>query len=154
MPVHRYEKWWLTFGIGTLAVFLAVLGLRAFASGHTPPGSVLTVDPELIDTIAPWNAPGVYDRGDRVDVYLVGQAFSYAPNRIEVPVGKPVTFHAVTKDVVHSFTIVGTTVNMMLIPGYANEATYTFKAPGRYLVLCNEYCGVGHQFMQAEVIAQ
>ncbi|MBE3595557.1 MAG: cytochrome c oxidase subunit II [Hydrogenibacillus sp.] len=154
MTIHRYEKIWLTFGIGALIVFLSILGFTAFAEGHTPPGGVLTIDPQLIDTVAPWNAPGVYDRGERVDVYIVGQVFAFNPNRFEVPVGKPVTFHAVTKDVVHSFTIVGTTVNMMLIPGYVNQATYTFKEPGSYLILCNEYCGAGHQVMQAEVIVR
>ncbi|MBE3593985.1 MAG: cytochrome c oxidase subunit II [Candidatus Carbobacillus altaicus] len=151
MHLHRYEKIWLSFGITSLIVFLAVLAFTAFAEGHTPPGGILTVSPESVDQVPPFNAPGVYDRGDYVDVYIVGQIFSYNPNRIELPLGKPVHFYVTTKDVVHSFTIIDTTVNMMLIPGYVNSATYTFEKPGSYLVLCNEYCGAGHQLMQMEV---
>ena len=35
MHLHRYEKWWLTFGIGALIIFLAIVGIQAFHQGHT-----------------------------------------------------------------------------------------------------------------------
>ena len=34
------------------------------------------------------------------------------------------------------------------------EATTTFETPGEYLVVCNEYCGLGHHLMQGKVIVE
>ncbi|CCQ95728.1 Cytochrome c oxidase subunit 2 [[Clostridium] ultunense Esp] len=152
MHIHRYEKIWLTFGISALVLFLIVLGFTAFAQGHTPAGGLQTIDPKLVDQTPPFDNPGVKKVDEnRYEVNLIAQVFSFKPNKVQVPVGKEIVFNVTTKDVVHSFTIVGTNVNMMLIPGYINTAKYTFDKPGKYLVLCNEYCGAGHQLMQMEI---
>jgi cytochrome c oxidase subunit 2 len=53
-------------------------------------------------------------------------------------------------DVIHGFQIAGTNVNVMVFPGYIAEITWKVPAnmpPGKYLVVCNEYCGAGHQNM-------
>ena len=36
---------------------------------------------------------------------------------------------------------------MMLEPGYVSEYVTTVDKAGEYLILCNEYCGIGHSFM-------
>ena len=45
----------------------------------------------------------------------------------------------------------GTNVNMMLEPGYISEVVTTFKNPGEFLIVCNEYCGVGHHMMHSMI---
>jgi cytochrome c oxidase subunit 2 len=40
----------------------------------------------------------------------------------------------------------------MAVYGNINKTTVCFKKPGVYKITCHEYCGVGHQLMQAEVI--
>jgi cytochrome c oxidase subunit 2 len=40
----------------------------------------------------------------------------------------------------------------MIVPGEVTHVTYTFSRPGEYLVLCHEYCGLGHQQMYTKVI--
>jgi len=42
-------------------------------------------------------------------------------------------------------------VNMMAVPGEVNEMTYTFDEPAEYLLLCNEYCGIGHEYMATTI---
>ncbi|WP_442915546.1 hypothetical protein [Mangrovibacillus sp. Mu-81] len=37
MHMHRYEKWWLTLGTGSLIIFLIILGISAFHQGHQLP---------------------------------------------------------------------------------------------------------------------
>ncbi|MEH7388103.1 cytochrome B5, partial [Bacillus sp. JJ1521] len=34
---------------------------------------------------------------------------------------------------------------------YISSYTQTFSKTGEFLVLCNEYCGVGHHLMMAKV---
>ena len=64
---------------------------------------------------------------------------------------KKVIFKVTSMDVQHGFEIAGTNVNFMVIPGYIATVTWTPppNAEGVFLVVCNEYCGVGHQDMYA-----
>ncbi|MGO4889648.1 cytochrome c oxidase subunit II [Anaerobacillus sp. MEB173] len=151
MHLHRYEKIWLTFGIGSLFVFLITIGVSAFAYGNQPPSHMAQVDPQNLEA-SPFGEPGLTQIDDNTyKATLVAMAFGYQPNKIEVPVGSKVIFEVTSKDVVHSFTIPHTNVNMMITPGHVNMAEHTFTEPGSYLVLCNEYCGTGHQYMQMTI---
>ena len=152
MDFHKYEKIWLVFGILSLVIFLSIVGITAFGQGHTPAGGMDTIDPEKVNEIAPFDNPGVRQIDKNTyEVAIVGMAFGYQPSEIRVPVGKEIIFTLTSTDVVHSFTIKDTKVNMMVVPGRITHKSYTFDKPGKYLVLCNEYCGTGHHFMSTEI---
>ncbi len=40
----------------------------------------------------------------------------------------------------------------MVTPGWVSTVAHTFKKPGKYLLVCNEYCGAGHQLMAGEIV--
>ncbi|MBU9723791.1 MULTISPECIES: cytochrome c oxidase subunit II [Bacillaceae] len=152
MHLHKYEKIWLVFGIGSLVLFLAVLGVAAFAFGHQPPSHMAKVDSQNLDQDVAFSEPGVTQINDNTyQARIIAQAFSYKPSRIEVPVGSTVYFEITSADVVHSFTIPETNINFMVTPGHVNMAEHTFNEPGEYLVICNEYCGTGHHHMQMRI---
>ncbi len=152
MHMHKYEKIWLYFGGGALLIFLIVIGVSAFYMGSQPPSCLVTVDPENVEATEPFDEPGVKQIGENeYQVTMVAQAFSFTPNKIEIPKGATVHYTVTTKDVVHGFEIAGTNVNMMLTPGYISTYTETYDEAGEYLILCNEYCGTGHQLMSATV---
>jgi len=85
-------------------------------------------------------------------VYMVAQMWQFQPAQIEVPVGSEVDFFVTSKDVVHGLHINDKDVNMMAIYGNINKTTVKFEKAGIYKITCHEYCGIGHQSMQAEVI--
>jgi cytochrome c oxidase subunit II len=150
MHIHKYEKWWLVFGIGSLAAFLIILGVGAFHSGTHPNDSKKTLNYEEVDNYEPFNNPGVHKvEGKEWDyeVVLIASAFSYTPNEIEVPLGSVVKFTATSRDVIHGFQIAQTNINMMLEPGYVSEYIAEMNQPGEYVIVCNEYCGTGHTSM-------
>ncbi|MEK6268506.1 MAG: cytochrome c oxidase subunit II [Planococcus sp. (in: firmicutes)] len=152
MHLHKYEKIWLTLGITSLIVFLSVVGVSAFSQNHTPAGGMETIDPKKVNETAPFDNPGVTQLDD--DTYqatIVAMAFGYNAPELRVPVGKEVIFKVTSTDVVHSFTIDNTKVNMMVVPGRITTKSYTFEKPGTYLILCNEYCGTGHHMMYTEI---
>ncbi|WP_153122502.1 cytochrome c oxidase subunit II [Peribacillus tepidiphilus] len=154
MHMHKFEKIWLIFGVGALLVFLTVLGVSAFYMGNQPPSCLATIDPEKVDTTKPFNEPGLKKvEGEEWDYELVfvASAFAYNPGKVEIPKGSKVKIIATTKDVIHGFEVAGTNINMMLEPGFISEKVATFNKPGEYLVLCNEYCGVGHHMMNARI---
>lgn len=152
MHLHKYEKIWLVFGILSLIVFLSVVGVSAFHQGNTPSGGHMTIDPNKVRETAPFDQPGLHEKSDGTyEMVIITQAFGYDAGELKVPAGKEITFTLTSEDVTHSFSIVGTNVNMMAIPGQVNHKTHTFKEPGKYLIICNEYCGSGHHYMSAEI---
>ena len=70
------------------------------------------------------------------------------------PANRPVTFRLTSADVIHGFEIVGTNGNTMVVPGYVSQFTTTFRTPGEYLIVCNEYCGLMHHGMVGKVIVK
>jgi cytochrome c oxidase subunit 2 len=85
-------------------------------------------------------------------VYAVARMWQFEPAQIYIPTGSEVDFFLTSTDVVHGFNIVEKNVNMMAVYGNINKQTVKFDKPGVYKITCHEYCGVGHQNMQAEVI--
>lgn len=155
MHMPRAEKIWLTVGLLTMFAFAVILGVNAFAMGAQPPSNAQVLDPTKVSQTPPFDQPGLKQLGTKNYVAnMTSFVFSFAPNRLEVPVGSTVTFNVTSKDVVHGFEIPGTNVNMMVVPGLVNSATHTFTQPGDYLILCNEYCGTGHQLMAAHLIVK
>lgn len=154
MHMHKFEKIWLVFGITSLLVFLTVVGVSAFYMGNLPPSSLTTIDPEKVDTTKPFNKPGlnkVEGKDWDYELVFVASAFSYNPAKVEVPKGAKVKVMATTKDVIHGFEVAGTNINMMLEPGYVSEYVTTFNKAGEFLIVCNEYCGVGHHMMNSRI---
>jgi len=153
MKVDLYEKIWIGIAIGLIAVFIGSIFYGAAVYAGHPPSHVETIDPKTARTDERFAQPGVTVRPDgSVQVVLLAQMFSFLPNEIRVPAGKPVTFRMTSPDVVHGFQIVGTNGNTMAIPGYVSQFTTVFKEPGEYLIVCNEYCGLGHHYMQGRLI--
>ena len=149
MNVHRYEKAFLAAGAAMLVLFLGALLYASVGMGMHLPGAVGRIDPKKVYQTAPFVrevAPGRYE------AVVVGQAFAFNPAEIRVPRGSEVTFTATTVDVIHGFAIEGTRVNVMLIPGQVTRVTYRFDRAGEHLLVCHEYCGVGHHAMAGRVI--
>jgi cytochrome c oxidase subunit II len=64
----------------------------------------------------------------------------------------PVAFVTRSNDVNHGFAIYKGhkfIAQIQVVPGKSSTLFHTFGTPGRYSVLCLEFCGVGHQKMTA-----
>lgn len=85
-------------------------------------------------------------------VFAVARMWQFQPAQIYIPVGSEVDFYLTSADVVHGFNIAEKNVNMMAVYGNINKTTVKFDKPGVYKITCHEYCGLGHQGMQGEVI--
>lgn len=152
MHVHRSERLWIMFGVAMLAVFLATITTAAIVDGLVPPSHVQTIDPTKVSETPPFDRPGLRKIADGVyEAYYVGQIFSWTPNHIEVPLGSKVTFYVTSADVEHGFSFPETGINTMVTPGWVSSVSYTFRTRGKYLLVCNEYCGAGHQMMAGSI---
>jgi len=150
--MHRAEKIWMTAGIAMLVVFLATLTTAAIVDGFVPPSHVQSIDPTKVSQTAPFDHPGLHKLADgSYEAYYVAHIFSFDPQHLVIPLGAHVTFYVTSPDVEHGFSIPLTGVNTMVTPGWVSTVSHTFKAPGKFLLVCNEYCGAGHQMMAGDV---
>lgn len=152
MKIDLYERIWM-WGVGViLAAFFASTAVGAYGGAMHPPSHVETIDPKTVLTESPFRRPGVFaDQHGRVHARIVGLTFAWLPAALAVPAATPVTFHVTSTDVVHGFQIVKSNGQAMAIPGYVSQFTTQFDEPGEYLIVCNEYCGVGHHVMSAKL---
>ncbi|WP_226005263.1 cytochrome c oxidase subunit II [Natrinema salinisoli] len=153
MNIHTYEKAWLVAAMVLIVGFMATI-----TYGAVGPGIAMidddggTIDPAEINDHERFGDPGVeHVGGNEYEVNVVAQAWAYTPEQIEVPANSEVTFYVTSRDVTHSFSVVGTNVNTMVIPGQISEMTVRFDEPGEYGILCNEYCGEYHHTMEGKL---
>lgn len=154
MKVDLYEKIWMWGAAVLILMFVSALLFAATTQAIHPPSHVETIDPTTAGESGEFAEPGVSLTADGARVVMRAQMYSFQPSEVRIPRGKPVTFRVTSTDVLHGFQIVGTNANMMISPGYVSQFTMTFAQPGEYLILCNEYCGLGHHLMQGKLIVE
>lgn len=155
MHVHLYERAWMWLAGVTIALFLGITVFAVVSQGRLPPSHIETIDPLTIWTDERFADRGVVTNDDgTATVNMIAMMFAFLPNEVRVQVGQSVTFRMSSADVVHGFQIVGTNGNTMVIPGYVSQFTTTFDQPGEYLIVCNEYCGLGHHSMYGTLIVE
>jgi cytochrome c oxidase subunit 2 len=155
MHVDTYERVWMWLAGVLVVVFLGVIVGTAAMGAIQPPSHVETVDPATLASHPEFGAPGVKENADgSVTVAVVAAMFSFNPDPIEVPAGRPVTFRLTSADLIHGFQVVGTNANAMAVPGYVSQFTVTFGKPGEYTIACNEYCGLMHHQMVGKLVVK
>ncbi|MFP8951379.1 cytochrome C oxidase subunit II [Natrialbaceae archaeon A-arb3/5] len=153
MNIHTYEKLWLVAAMLLIVGFIATITYGSVALGITMVGDQeATVEPTELSDDDRFDDPRVEQVGENeYEAYVVAQTFSYQPDLIEVPENSQVTFYVTARDVIHSFSVVGTNINTMAIPGEVAEMTVEFDEPEEYGIVCNEYCGPDHHNMEGQL---
>jgi cytochrome c oxidase subunit 2 len=155
VKVLGYERAFLAVGAGVLATCLVALLYASVGMGIHLPGPAGRVDPQRALQTPPFDRVGVRQTGrNQYEAVVVGHMWAFDPPMLRVPAGAEVTFVATSLDVIHGFEVAGTRVNMMLIPGQVSRNTYRFKQPGEHLLICHEYCGLGHHTMFGRLIVE
>jgi cytochrome c oxidase subunit 2 len=99
---------------------------------------------------------------DAMDLYVIGKQWMWhlqhpdgtrENNELHVPVGKPVKLVMISQDVLHSFFIPEFRIKQDVLPGRYTYQWFTATKPGKYRLLCTEYCGTQHSEMGGYVYA-
>jgi len=130
--------------VGILTTFLGITlpRLPYPAEGHLPDRIVHVVGKQFafalsespIETDAQWE-----------------EVASFAPP-VRIPVGRLVEFRVTSFDVNHGFSVYSPGGRLLAqtqaMPGYVNRLRLRLTEPGRYTVLCLEFCGSAHHRMR------
>ena len=68
-----------------------------------------------------------------------------------LPVNKAVVLNLTSLDVIHSFYVPAFRQKEDCVPGKTNQMWFIPTLIGEYWVLCAEYCGMNHSYMEAKV---
>lgn len=148
------EKKWLYVALGVIALLVGSILYTGFAHNIHPPGKMETIDSSSLH-LSPEFAEenlGVHTNADgSLRVTLVAARYGFFPRDIRVPANTPLTFRIASADVLHGVHIPMTNMSTMIVPGYISTVHTLFPKPGDYPMLCNEYCGMGHDHMWSRV---
>ena len=152
--IDQLEQKWIAISLIVIGLFVGIITIDAFFHGVNPPSKVETVDSaslHLNKEFAEDNLGVTIDSKDNIIIRMVAGRYAFSPGHIEVPAETKLTFRWVSMDVLHGVHIPMTNMSTMIVPGYVAEITTTFPRPGQYPVLCNEYCGMGHNHMWSNI---
>ncbi|MFZ2451235.1 MAG: cytochrome C oxidase subunit II [Methylovulum miyakonense] len=152
--IDPLEKKWVTISLMVVGLLVGIITLDAFFHGVNPPSKVETIDSaslHLSKEFAEENLGVQVDGKGAVTIRMVAGRYSFFPKHIDVPAETPLTFRWVSMDVLHGVHIPMTNMSTMIVPGYVAEVSTTFPKPGEYPLLCNEYCGLGHNHMWSNI---
>jgi cytochrome c oxidase subunit II len=152
--VDHLERKWITIALLTVGILVGVMTIDATIHGINPPSKVETIDSAKLHLSKEFaeDQLGVQlnDKGELV-VKMVAGRYSFFPKHISVPAETKITFRWVSMDVLHGVHIPMTNMSTMIVPGYVAEIVTSFPKPGEYPILCNEYCGLGHNHMWSNI---
>jgi cytochrome c oxidase subunit 2 len=87
-------------------------------------------------------------------IQVVGHQWAWQMDPGPIHAGTPVAFEVTSADVNHGFGIYDASDRLLAqtqaMPGVTNRLVYTFAQPGKYRILCLEYCGLAHHGMITE----
>jgi cytochrome c oxidase subunit II len=69
-----------------------------------------------------------------------------------LPVNKPVRLNLYSPDVIHSFYISAFRIKEDIVPGKNNYMWFIPTIEGSYDILCAEYCGLRHSYMESKAV--
>ena len=168
-PENKKLEYWLT---GLTAIGVAAMltpGLFVWAKFVDVPDDAHVV--EVVGQQWHWTFryPGEDDKLGEVDAERISMENPFGidpedPNgqddvvvyspEAHIPINRPVKFLLRSKDVLHNFTVAQFRVKMDLVPGMNTFLWLSPTRNGRFELLCEELCGIGHHTMRGAVIVE
>jgi heme/copper-type cytochrome/quinol oxidase subunit 2 len=89
-------------------------------------------------------------------IHVMAMQYDFRPNTLRLAAGEEYELRMLSTDVVHAFSVQmgSTSYNAVVMPGVVSSLKLKPTRPGRYLVFCNEYCGIGHDSMYFSIIVE
>ncbi len=164
-PVNRREATWLGIaGVWSLAIFGWMSGFTRFGD-QNPVGETYAVEPaEYRQTVQEYKEEAEQtDEGHIIppgdSVYIGGQRFNWDGLPVVLEAGREYDIHMGAYDVQHGFSIrpehsLSQQINLQILPDTEWVVPMTFEDSGTYHVICNEFCGRGHNGMHGTLYVE
>ena len=81
-------------------------------------------------------------------VTISAKRFEFTPNQITLKRGEPVTLRVSAEDRDHGLYQKDLKIDLDLTPDHLSEVTITPEKSGRFVAICDHFCGSGHGNMK------
>ncbi len=154
MHVDKTEKKWVILSFIIAFGMMGILASYAINKNFHPPSNVETINSTTLHLSEEFNEDsiGIKREADgSLRVTMVAARYGFFPHNMKVPVDTPIKFRLASADVLHGVHISKTNMSTMIVPGYISEVNTTFPKIGKFPMFCNEYCGLGHDYMWSQL---
>jgi cytochrome c oxidase subunit 2 len=109
---------------------MALLGLLALAS----PAASRAQDPKVIE--------------------ITAKRFQFTPSEVTLRKDEPVILRLHSEDVVHGFFMKKLGIDATIEPGKTTDVALTPHQAGRFVTICDHFCGTGHGNMKMTLVVE
>jgi cytochrome c oxidase subunit 2 len=167
---HNSKLEWILVGLTSVGIVAMLApGLWAYNNLITPPNDALTV--EILARQWQWRFrfPGKDGVLGRTDIAFVSAQNPFGLNpddprgqddilidgpELHLPLNRAIKVVQRSQDVIHAFFVPQFRVQIDSVPGTASTYWFMPTRAGRFEILCNEYCGLGHSNMRGYVVVE
>jgi cytochrome c oxidase subunit 2 len=87
-------------------------------------------------------------------VEITARRFEFSPAEVTLKKDEVVTLRLRSLDVTHGFFQRALGIDLEIEPGKVTEVTITPRSAGRYVTICDHFCGSGHGNMKMSFVVQ
>jgi cytochrome c oxidase subunit 2 len=93
------------------------------------------------------------EEGPRV-IVITAKRFEFSPKEITLKKGETVKLQLRSEDVTHGFFVRPLGIDEEIPAGQTTEVTVTPQHAGRYVTICDHFCGAGHGAMKMTIVVE
>ena len=156
---ERIFLWLIALSVAAMTAF-TIAWVAGFGNQNAPDNTFRTTPEEFRAQAGAFTTKYLGDDGKvhvppGTDAYLMAERYGFTPNLV-LEAGHTYRLLISSTDVLHGFSIVGghQNLNIEVVPEHVFRVTLKPEEPGTYLIICNEYCGLGHHKMRGEIVVE
>ena len=158
-----HERIWLGMALVWCVIMSIMMPLWHIKGKQNSTGEAYAVEPadflERTEQFVEANQVGTHEGRPLVEpppggeAYLVARMYDWYPT-LQLQEGETYRLHLSSMDVQHGFSLQPMNMNFQVMPGYDHVLTITPTQAGEYTIICNEFCGLGHDYMIGTIIVK
>ena len=158
-----HEKLWIGLALVWCLIMSIMMPYWHFRGQQNSTGEAYKVDPEAfrerVDSFVEANQVGeengtpIVEPPPGGEAYLLSQMWSWYPI-LQLREGETYRLHMSSMDLQHGFGLLPMNMNFQIMPGYDHVLTITPDSSGEFTIVCNEFCGIGHDRMIGKIIVK
>ena len=87
-------------------------------------------------------------------VEIVAKRFQFTPDEVVLKKDEPVILRLTSQDVTHGFYMKKLGIDATIEPGQTTDVELTPREAGRFVTICDHFCGSGHGNMKMTLVVE
>ncbi len=157
------EKLWIGLALLWCFVMSIMMPFWHFYGKQNSRGEAYSVEPTAFmertatfieaNQVGDENGMPIVEPAPGSDAYLAAMMWSWYPI-LKLREGETYRIHLSSMDLNHGFSLQPLNMNFQVLPGYDHVLTLTPTSKGEFTIVCNEFCGIGHDKMIGKIIVE